>query len=65
MKFRRYPLTQEEIQQIKEGLKQKWDIINRKFQMYAHITKIDTVGSKRRFLSSKKKNLKLFFNKIK
>ena len=46
--FDRYPLTQEEIDQIKNGLKQRWDHVNRKFQNYAHITKIDSVGLKRR-----------------
>lgn len=45
----RYPLTQEEIQELRDGLKHKWDLINRKFQNYAHITKIDTVGLKRRW----------------
>lgn len=42
-------MTPEEIDELREGLKHKWDLINRKFQNYAHITKIDTVGMKRRF----------------
>ena len=46
--FVRYPLSQEEINQIRDGLKKKWDYFNRKFQNFAHITKIDTVGQKRR-----------------
>jgi len=51
-------MTQEEIQELKEGLKHKWDLINRKFQNYAHITKIDTVGLKRKFGFLKEKKLK-------
>ena len=39
-------LTEEEINEIREGLKKKWDEVNREYQKSTHIRLVDTVGLK-------------------
>lgn len=34
--------------ELKEGLKRKWDEVNRKYQKMTHLRLIDTTGLKRR-----------------
>ena len=41
--FRKF-LSEEEIHELREGLKHKWDEINREYQKMAHIRIIDTQG---------------------
>ena len=36
------------MQEIREGLKQKWNEINKKYQAHTHVRLVDTTGSKRR-----------------
>jgi len=38
----------EEIERLKEGLKSKWDSVNREYQTITHIRKPDTQGLKRK-----------------
>ena len=44
----RQVLSQEEVQEIREGLKRKWNEINHQYQMMTHVRLIDTTGLKRR-----------------
>ena len=37
-----------ELQQLRDALKLKWEIKNKEYQMFAHLTKFDTVGKRRR-----------------
>ena len=46
----RYALSEDELQNIRDGLKKRWDMINRTYQNLTHITKIDTVGLKRKYI---------------
>ncbi|CAD8086701.1 unnamed protein product [Paramecium sonneborni] len=41
-------LPEQELQQIREGLKQRYDEVNKQYQQYTHLKKFDTVGLKRR-----------------
>ncbi|EFX61257.1 hypothetical protein DAPPUDRAFT_70049, partial [Daphnia pulex] len=41
-------LQEEEIREIRDGLKRKWDEINRDYQKITHIRLVDTTGLKRR-----------------
>ncbi|CAK81507.1 unnamed protein product (macronuclear) [Paramecium tetraurelia] len=41
-------LSEEELKQIREGLKQRYDEVNKQYQQYTHLKKFDTVGLKRR-----------------
>jgi len=43
-----FVLTEEEVRAIREGLKKKWDIVNREYQKITHKSKLDTIGLKRR-----------------
>ena len=36
------------MREIRDGLKQKWDDVNREYQKKTHIRLVDTTGSKRR-----------------
>jgi predicted GTPase len=36
------------VEEIREGLKRKWDEVNKKYQEITHIRLIDTTGLKRR-----------------
>ena len=39
----------EEIKLLREGLKRKWDIVNKEYQQITHIRILDTVGLKRKY----------------
>lgn len=41
-------LSDSEIEAIREGLKNKWDDINKEYQKLTHIKIIDTIGLKTR-----------------
>lgn len=41
-------LSAEEVQELREGLKRKWNEINQQYQMITHLRLIDTIGLKRR-----------------
>jgi hypothetical protein len=41
-------MQNEEINQLKEGLKAKWDAVNKEYQSITHKRNIDTVGLKRK-----------------
>lgn len=43
-----YQLSQEEIKGLKEGLKKKWEAVNKEYQQITHIRKIDTLGLRRK-----------------
>lgn len=38
----------EEIKKLRDGLKAKWDAVNKEYQNITHIKQIDTVGLKRK-----------------
>jgi hypothetical protein len=41
-------MPQEEVQQLLNGLKAKWEAVNKEYQSITHINKISTVGLKRK-----------------
>lgn len=41
-------LSEEELRVLREGLKKKWDIVNKEYQQITHISKLDTVGLRRK-----------------
>jgi len=41
-------LPDEDIKAIRDGLKKKWDIVNREYQKITHKSKLDTIGLKRK-----------------
>ena len=48
MERQRYLLSQQEAQELREGLRRKWNAVNKEYQSLTHISKIDTQGLKRR-----------------
>lgn len=50
--FIRYLLQEEEIIRLRDGLKKKWEFVNKEYQTITHINKIDTTGLKRKFLNT-------------
>ena len=44
-------MQNEEIKLLREGLKRKWEAVNKEYQQLTHKTKLDTVGLKRRYLT--------------
>jgi len=44
----KFLMTEEELRILREGLKKKWEIVNKEYQQITHISKIDTVGLKRK-----------------
>ena len=44
----RYLLPSEEVQELIDGLKRKWEAVNREYQKSTHVVKVDTQGQKRR-----------------
>ncbi len=44
----RFVLSDEEIKILREGLKKKWEQVNQEYQKITHISKLDTIGLKRR-----------------
>jgi hypothetical protein len=45
---KKYLMNAEEIAMLKEGLKKKWDAVNKEYQTITHIRKPDTQGLKRK-----------------
>lgn len=45
---RRQALSREEVQELREGLKQRWNEINQQYQLMTHVRLIDTTGLRRR-----------------
>jgi len=46
--FFRFLMSDEELRILREGLKKKWDIVNKEYQQITHISKLDTVGLRRK-----------------
>ena len=44
----RFMMSKEEVGQLRDGLKAKWEAVNREYQTITHINKIATVGLKRK-----------------
>jgi len=44
----KFLMSEEELRILREGLKKKWEIVNKEYQQITHISKIDTVGLKRK-----------------
>lgn len=44
----KFMMSYEEIQALKDGLKKKWEVVNREYQTITHIRKPDTQGLKRK-----------------
>lgn len=44
----KFVMSEEEIRILREGLKKKWEIVNKEYQQITHIVKLDTVGLKRK-----------------
>lgn len=42
-------MTPEEIEQLRMGLKKKWEAVSKEYQSITHIKMIDTVGLKRKY----------------
>lgn len=42
-------MSDEEVKLLREGLKRKWDMVNKEYQQITHISKLDTVGLRRRY----------------
>ncbi|OMJ83592.1 hypothetical protein SteCoe_15442 [Stentor coeruleus] len=45
---KKFLMSTDEIAELKEGLKKKWEAVNKEYQMITHIRKPDTQGLKRR-----------------
>jgi hypothetical protein len=43
----KFLLSEEEVKVLRQGLKRKWEMVNKEYQQITHISKIDTVGLKR------------------
>eukprot|EP00828_Plagiopyla_frontata_P043008 TRINITY_DN6595_c0_g1_i2.p1 TRINITY_DN6595_c0_g1~~TRINITY_DN6595_c0_g1_i2.p1 ORF type:complete len:263 (+),score=36.99 TRINITY_DN6595_c0_g1_i2:101-790(+) len=48
MEKQRYSLPPEEIQALRDGLKKKWEVVNKVYQEITHKKKVDTIGLKRK-----------------
>jgi len=46
----KYILTEDEIKELREGLKTKWEFVNKKYQLLTHKAVLDTIGLRRRFV---------------
>lgn len=44
----KYVMSLQEAEQLRNGLKQKWEAVNKEYQTITHIKQIDTVGLKRK-----------------
>ena len=47
MRYRQV-LSEDEVRELREGLKRKWDEINQEYQKATHVRLVDTTGLKRR-----------------
>jgi len=48
MQRERYQMSEEELHGLREGLKRKWEEVNREYQKLTHVKVVDTLGLKRR-----------------
>jgi len=44
----KFMLSDEELRILRDGLKRKWDIVNKEYQSITHISTLDTIGLKRK-----------------
>ena len=44
----RFVLSEEEIRELREGLKAKWIEVNKKYQLLTHKSVLDTIGQRKR-----------------
>jgi len=44
----KFLMSEEELRILRDGLKKKWDIVNKEYQSITHIVKLDTVGLRRK-----------------
>lgn len=44
----RFMLSEEEVRELREGLKAKWVEVNKKYQLLTHKAILDTIGQRRR-----------------
>eukprot|EP01017_Pseudomicrothorax_dubius_P028033 TRINITY_DN3301_c0_g1_i9.p1 TRINITY_DN3301_c0_g1~~TRINITY_DN3301_c0_g1_i9.p1 ORF type:complete len:173 (-),score=48.90 TRINITY_DN3301_c0_g1_i9:195-713(-) len=45
---KRYELSSEEVEKLREGLQKKWEAVNQEYQKITHISKVDTQELRRR-----------------
>lgn len=45
---KRYLLSAQEVKELREGLRRKWESVNKEYQTVTHISKVDTLGLKRK-----------------
>lgn len=45
---KRYLLSAQEVKELREGLRRKWEAVNKEYQSVTHISKVDTLGLKRK-----------------
>ncbi len=50
----KYLLSEAEVQELRQGLKRKWEAVNQEYQKITHISKVDTLGIKRKKESCEK-----------
>jgi hypothetical protein len=46
----RFLLSEEELKILREGLKRKWEMVNKEYQSITHISKLDTIGLRRKYI---------------
>jgi len=44
----RFMLSEDEVRELREGLKAKWIEVNKKYQLLTHKAILDTIGQRRR-----------------
>ncbi len=42
-------MSEEEVKNLRQGLQKKWEVVHKEYQNITHITKIDTVGLRRKW----------------
>lgn len=42
-------LPSEEVEQLRQGLMHKWNMVNQKYQLMTHLQKVDTIGQLRKY----------------
>lgn len=45
---KRFLLSAHEVKELREGLRRKWESVNKEYQSVTHISKVDTLGLKRK-----------------
>jgi hypothetical protein len=44
----KYLLSEAEVAELRDGLKRKWEAVNQEYQKITHISRVDTLGLKRK-----------------